>query len=489
MTDKRLKVFKNQYILTDKHINQPSLCNSYKIGNYNLVTSQEIQVFISENKIITLIGYSFHCYNSKKEQEIVNHLSTLENEELLSEIDNLCGHFVIISNRIQLKIYTDACSSLKVFYAKSNKNTFIGSDPKTLCQFHNFTFDNDKERNTFYQSKYFLNNSTKVGHHTRYKNIYQLVSNHYLSVNNLKSERIFPRNKREELSMMDVSEKLIPIFKNILNQIEERHTIYTSITAGYDSRLLMSATKKLSEKIKYYTFKLPNKAENLIDYILPNKICSDLNLDYSLVKIEYLKKEKIKEIKSIYDLPKLRPFQQYRNIFPKNKKPNILLVGFVSEVAKNYLEKVKVRNGKDVVRAVHSPDNKYLESYYQNWLDRNQDQIKKFGYEILDFIHWEQDITNFAGQNTYYAHHYVNLFSIFNSREILKIMLAVKPKLRDGKNTILFKYLIEKMWPELLDYPFNPTKKEKIILFMKKIKIYSIYKSLQIYFYKHGEVK
>ena len=45
------------------------------------------------------------------------------------------------------------------------------------------------------------------------------------------------------------------------------------------------------------------------------------------------------------------------------------------------------------------------------------------------------------------------------------------------------------MWPELLNYPFNPTKKEKIILFMKKIKIYPIYKFLQIYFYKHGEVK
>jgi hypothetical protein len=289
--------------------------------------------------------------------------------------------------------------------------------------------------------------------------------------------------------MKDASEKLIPIFKNILIQIEKKHTIFTSITAGYDSRLLMSATKEFTEKIRYYTFKLPNKPENLTDYILPKKICSDLNLHYSSIKIDNLNKDIIKEIKSIYDLPKLRPFQQYKNIFPKNKKPNILLVGFVSEVAKNYLEKVKVRNGKDVVRAVHSPDNKYLENYYQNWLDRNQQHIKKFEYEVLDFIHWEQDITNFAGQNTYYAHHYVNLFSIFNSREILKIMLAVQPKLRDGKNTIFFKYLIEKMWPELLNYPFNPTKKEKIILFMKKIKIYPIYKFLQIYFYKHGEVK
>jgi len=150
---------------------------------------------------------------------------------------------------------------------------------------------------------------------------------------------------------------------------------------------------------------------------------------------------------------------------------------------------VNVRNGEDVVRAIHSPDNKYLSNFYQKWLDRNKQIIQKYGYEILDFIHWEQDITNFAGQNTYYAHHYVNLFSIFNSREIIQIMLAVNPKLRDGKDTIFFKYLIEKIWPELLQYPFNPTRKDKIILFMKKIKIYPIYKFLQIYFLRNGEVK
>ena len=75
---------KNQYILTDKNIPPTYLSNSFKIGDYNLVTSQEIQVFISNNNIITLIGYSFHCYSSKTEQEIVNHLSTLENEEILS---------------------------------------------------------------------------------------------------------------------------------------------------------------------------------------------------------------------------------------------------------------------------------------------------------------------------------------------------------------------------------------------------------------------
>jgi hypothetical protein len=140
------------------------------------------------------------------------------------------------------------------------------------------------------------------------------------------------------------------------------------------------------------------------------------------------------------------------------------------------------------VRAVHLPDNNYLANYYQNWLNKNKQVILNFNYEVLDFIHWEQDITNFAGQNTYYAHHYVRLFSIFNSREILKIMLSVSPEKRDGKSPEFFKYLIKNMWPDLIEYPFNPTLKEKGILFMKKINIYPLYKYLQVKFYNNGEI-
>lgn len=481
-------MFKNQYILTDKNINHPPLSNSYRIGDFNLVTSQEFKVYTSKNKIITLIGYAFHCYLRKNEQEITDVLSLLEKEELLDELDKLCGHFILISNKNGLEIYTDACSSFKVFYGRSEKYSFIGSDPGTLCKYHDFNLHTNKEKNNFYQSNYFLKSNTKIGHHTRYKDMYQLVSNYCLVVNSLKSKRIFPRKNRVALSMIEARERLIPIFKNILDQIAERHTILTSITAGYDSRLLMSATKSLAKKITYYTFRLPNVSKNSIDYTLPKKICSEIGLSYSCIDIANLDKEEVDEIQSIYDLPKLRPFQQYKDIFPKNKKPNILLVGFVSEIAKNYLERVKVRNGKDIVRAIHYPDNKYLANYYQNWLYRNQKTIHNFEYEILDFIHWEQDITNFAGQNTYYAHHYVNLFSIFNSREIIKIMLAVDHKYRDGKDTIFFRYLIKKMWPELLKYEFNPTIKNIIIILLKKIKIYPLYKTIQIKLFSNGNI-
>ena len=481
-------VFKNQYILCKKGIVPKTKYNKIKIGEYNLYISSEIKYYTANNNKVILLGYVFHCYNNKSEKELIENIFSLNNAELLDEIDKWCGHFVLFKNNDSIKVYTDACASFKVFYAESEGEKVIASDPKTLNKFFSFKIDKNKEKEIFYNSNYFLNDNTKVGHHTRYKNMYQLVSNYSLDLNSFESTRIFPREKRKEETQKETSKQLIPIFRNILQQIEKRFVIYASITAGYDSRLLMAATKILSEQVQYYTFTLANKSDDFIDYTLPKKMTSELGLKYKLVNIDELNEGVKEEIFNTYDLPKISPFQQYKDIFPNTEKENILLVGFVSEVAKNYLERVPVKNGKDVVRAVHSPDNKYLENYYQKWLNKNKKTIDQFGYEVLDFIHWEQDITNFAGQNTYYAHHYVNLFSIFNSREIIRIMLAVKPEKRDGKDTQFFRYLIQKMWPELLNYPFNPTIKERIIILMKKIRIYPLYKYLQVKFYKNGKI-
>lgn len=483
-------IFRNQYILSNKNLPLQKDTIQIDIGEFSLQFGNDIDYYSIQkgNVQFTLLGYVFHCYNNKTEQELIENLLILNEEELLDELDLWCGHFVLFSKKKNIQIYTDACSSFKVFYGSIDNIKVIGSDPKIITNFFDFKEDTNPEKLKFYQSDYFKQNPTKIGNETRFKNLHQLVSNHYLDTKHFTSERIFPRKIRKELSQEKASSKLVKIFNHLTTLINDKYNIYCSLTAGYDSRLLMATTKNISKQVEYYTFKLPNQKENFIDYTLPKKITSDLRLNYHSILIKKLSKDLEQKILISYDYPKKRPFQQYKNIFPENEKKNILLVGFVSEVTKNYLENVKVKNGKDVVRAIHFPDNNYLENYYQNWLNKNQTIISNLNYEILDFIHWEQDITNFAGQNTYYAHHYVRLFSIFNSREILKIMLSVDKDKRDGKSPIFFKTLIKKMWPVLLNYPFNPTIKEKGILLMKRIRIYSIYKLLQNKFYSHGKI-
>ena len=105
-----------------------------------------------------------------------------------------------------------------------------------------------------------------------------------------------------------------------------------------------------------------------------------------------------------------------------------------------------------------------------------QASLYAIDYNILDLVHWEQDITNFAGQNMHYAHHYTKIASIFNCTKVLELMLAVHKRERDAKNPRFYKYLISKMWPELNKFPYNPSLKEKLIRFFKYIRLYKIYK-------------
>ena len=122
-------MFNNQYILTDKKIKAPSASNSYRMGDYNLFTSKEIRVYTSENNKLTLIGYTFHCYSSKTEQEIVDYLSS---DSLLV----IRFEFPYMQQRRRgKKLFPDKMNKLSEYYLSiiktiknkyANKNIWIG---------------------------------------------------------------------------------------------------------------------------------------------------------------------------------------------------------------------------------------------------------------------------------------------------------------------------------------------------------------------------
>jgi hypothetical protein len=103
--------FRNQYILSKKEIAPDTKYNKITIGEYNLYISSEIKYYTTNNKKIVLLGYVFHCYNKKSEKELIENILSLNNTELLDEIDNWCGHFVLFNNNKSMKVYNDACAS------------------------------------------------------------------------------------------------------------------------------------------------------------------------------------------------------------------------------------------------------------------------------------------------------------------------------------------------------------------------------------------
>jgi hypothetical protein len=54
-----------------------------------------------------------------------------------------------------------------------------------------------------------------------------------------------------------------------------------------------------------------------------------------------------------------------------------------------------------------------------------------------------------------------DIFTPFNCRELLVCMMSVDEKYRSSPDHMLFKILIEEMWPELMCEPINPKDVDK----------------------------
>ena len=165
-------------------------------------------------------------------------------------------------------------------------------------------------------------------------------------------------------------------------------------------------------------------------------------------------------------------------MFPEFQPDQLTIVGTVSEVAKNYLEHIPIRTARQALRAAHLVEHPSIEAHFQKWMDQEAPVIERHGYRVLDFLHWEQDVTNFAGLGMQQINHVVHQFSPFNSVKVLQALLSTPTHVRDKYIPKLYAQLIRTAWPELMNHPVNPFLKEDAIRLMKRTGLYNPYKYL-----------
>lgn len=79
------------------------------------------------------------------------------------------------------------------------------------------------------------------------------------------------------------------------------------------------------------------------------------------------------------------------------------------------------------------------------------------GYHILDLLYWEQGMSNWGAQYAAEQDIAIDDFSPFNNRLLFTTLLSLPREYRSGPRFPIYAKLIEKMWPETLAEPINPT--------------------------------
>jgi len=477
-----MKKFKGQYLLASKNCACNFEMKIESFQNYNLHIDDTLPVYtcLKENCKIVLLGFAFHILDSEtNESEIVSNFP-IEFPAFLDYLDHLCGNFVVLFEQNgNLQMFNDATAVLKIFYKiEEGAIQAAASDPNFIKEIIDLEVDPDPESIKFYKGKYFRKKNIRLGNRTKYTNLYQLLPNHSLALESAKVSRFFPREKRKPLSIEESVKKVNTYFNNVIDATAKRHQINCSMTAGWDSRMVVATTFKHRDKVKYYTFKPDEYTESNPDLTVPKKISKKLELNYRWIpKRDMIDKQAQKAANASFDLMPNENMVSilggYKHISAKN---DVILVGTVSEICKNFYDNVEIVNGKSLAQAALFP----LMPYTLNFFDTKYNELKectdKYGYDIRDIAHWEQDVTNFAAKRAMYVSFVTRAFSPFNSRKIVQTILAAPRKSRDTHLHAYYRKYFATYVPALNNFPINPTLKQRLMFIGKKLGIYQIYK-------------
>lgn len=173
-------------------------------------------------------------------------------DEFYDRLHWLNGRFVMIFGTydkkiITMKVLNDATGMRSVFYTE-NLPFCVASHPDLAAQ------QSGAKSNGYGRllSKY--TGYSLPGNLTTFEGIRQLIPNHFIDSETRKHVRFFPRE--DSVNETDLEQAVADLAENLRKQVNflaQHVQLLCSLAAGIDSRVTLTATKDVSEKIKYFT--------------------------------------------------------------------------------------------------------------------------------------------------------------------------------------------------------------------------------------------
>lgn len=486
-------MIKNQFILTNINYNQNELKkNKVNFGSYAFYYHNNISIVITENDTVKILvaGCLFDHENIFWDNsDIVNSWfkdNKIDFLAILKKTYKYSGNFLVFyfnKSNDNLKIFNDAAGQYELYYTINGHGaTIASSNHKLISELTPLIEDKKPETIEFFKSEAFKLKKAFILEDTNYINLKRLIPNHYLDVNQGKSIRFFPNEKVKKTTLNEASLKGSKMIKGFLHAAAYRKKLLIPVTSGWDSRLLLAASKEISDKVVYHLFF--NKRENpLYDKNIPIKLFNKLNLPFIIVYNNIISNQDIsKKVKDYTLFPTCSVYRNIKNFY--SKFPGFLgLNGNISEIVRLEFDEIMNLNPRKIAFIEKYPFLDYSLKRYSNWFEKNNDLFKKYGYRSLDMLYWEENCGSWISKQKSESRLMgVEIYSPFNSREFLLTIYGLPKKYRKKQNPIIYYKMIKKLWPEVMAYPVNPGLKKIAIRITQCLGIFAIFRNLKLHY-------
>lgn len=480
--------YRRQFVIGSEFVDRLGWIKTVVAKNLFLSSHPDIQVTqIEEGNIqLTLIGFFIDPYNPSDSNEQILKRIAFQSEsfdDVILNTETLGGRWALIfKNKDEVKICHDPCGLRQIYFTRIENKIWCGSQPTILLNTLNFNFSIDNEALLFSQSEgYRKNEYFWPGDGTLYKEIKHLLPNRCLNLKHGNVERLHISNEVQTQDIEEAIKVVSAILKGSLIGAASRSELTIPITAGWDSRLLLAASKEISENVYYYIHKFRGINEKNPDIWVPEKLMPSLGLKFNILECD----NKMDDIfLGIFKKNTLYPrtdLGKTLGIYTNYKKfPNKLnITGNGSEIVRSYFYKYDHQanvTGKILAKISNYADNSYVEKQLDKWLNEIPEESN---INVWDMFYWENRMGNWGAMYPAEQDIAMEEFSPYNNRKLLTTLLGVDKKYRIPPNYKIYKKIIADLWSDTLKEPINPlnlksqTKQIVKMSYIKSLKVFA----------------
>lgn len=483
-----IEAHNKQFLLSKTEVTHPFFSSWSKsvFGEYTLLTHPNLEVnehHKEGNQLISL-GHLYHYAHPEWSTQEIGEaiLSSCNLKSSLKTYSETSGESVLLlSIDNQPIIVNDACAQMEVYY--TSDCTLVGSQPKLMERVRGLEKVKDSISIEHFESIEFKKKQVFSSSRTFFKELYHLGANHYLNLQNQQYIRFYPYQRLPKLSIEKCANKTKEILTGYLKAAASRRTIAVPITAGIDSRVLVTCCLNAGiENVEFFVIQFPWMDDKDADLIQSAKIAQRLGIT--------LKKYRVNEAENIVNESAFRDsltLSDHRfnamalDILRNFENRNITIVdGSIIGVGKNFFGRLLSITGKDLARISGYPKSNYATNIFNDWLTKSTPVFKKNGYHTLDMFFWEDRASNWMAKTKSKFLLVSDYYSAFNSRILFETLLSTKRRYRDSQKHLIFKHILDHSGLNYSDIAINPSFRKKLILLLKDLGIYYIYRNIGI---------
>lgn len=361
----------------------------------------------------------------------------------------------------------DPCGLRELYYTTaSTEECWCASQPTTIARILDLPMSLSGRK--FVHSGYYCGNPEPFwpGWSTPFVGMAHLTPNHFLNLDSREVKRFWPCRPIIGVDREEGAQRAAACLRSLLEAVASRYALALPVTAGWDSRTLLAATRQHGD-VYYYTVCGPWSPRHSADRLVPPRLLKRLGRPHREIRCP----DKMSpDFAAIY-CGNVTTWHDMAGAMAEGlcaeyPQDRVSVSGHASEIARlgMYVRETYPSDVDSEALAVSVGMNPSESAVFQlalpqfaEWLDGARHVEEDYGYPVPELFYWEQRVGQWAanGQSQWDIVH--DRFTPFSCRPLLEAMLGTRREYRSNPDYLLYRDIITQLWPGVMCEPINPS--------------------------------